>query len=83
MKKTRPNKLSELIHAAQRDNAHHSSARVSSRLVVLKCEAEQIDEEIIALSAAREKARERKKRVDAMIVGLNNVLNDRMILSVG
>lgn len=73
----KPSKLDALAEATRQDYSHASSAVVGSRRTVLTCEAEEIDKAIIGLQAALARARERRARVQAIIVGLGIVLERR------
>lgn len=70
-------KKKELIQASRRDYAHASSAGVSERRTLYTFEADQLEVRINNLIAALRNARKRKNVLDALIEGLDLVLERR------
>jgi hypothetical protein len=73
----KPTKFEGLSHAAEQQCAHHSSARIISRRAVMLFEIGALDEEIIALTGAASKARDRRAILQAMVNGMGQVLDKR------
>lgn len=69
-KPRRPSRFEEAVVNARMDSAHQSSARIMARHKLLACEHALIEEEIVALSAAITKAKQRREQVHANMIGL-------------
>ncbi len=76
-KTRKPSKSEELAHATERDHAHQSSERITGRLIVLACEAGELEREIVGLQAAMANAKERRARINAVRTGLGAILDKR------
>lgn len=76
-KPKKPTKTEELIHAVARDNSFHSSARIESKMRMIECEVEELEREIVALSAAIVNAKKRKAGLEAIEAGLGQILDKR------
>lgn len=73
----KPTRLDHLASSVARDWAHQNSVVVHSRMRVLQFEGEEVDKSIVALAAALATAKERRKKIDAMLRGLAAVVEKR------
>jgi hypothetical protein len=76
-KEHKPSKLDAITAASAQDYAHCHTLRIVSRRNVLQFEVTELDAEIVALQAAAEKARQRRKLLLAQIDGLGQVIAKR------
>lgn len=77
MKQKKASPAQQLTESTRRENAHHSSARLNSKLIVLACEAGEVDREVVALTAAVANAKERRAHLAAVQEGLRQALAQR------
>lgn len=73
----RVTKFDALAASAAQSFAHQHTVTVNSRRRVLEFEGSETDRAIIALSSALANKRNRRKEIDAMLRGLEAVVNKR------
>ena len=73
----KPTKLEALTESVAQDYAHQNSQIIHSRKRVLEFEAEEADKSIIATAGALAAVRERRAKIQALLVGLENVIRKR------
>jgi hypothetical protein len=76
-KKAAPNHLDAVAAAAAREAKDSSTDDIMRRHAVLACEANVIEQEVIALEAQLTDARARAARVEATLRGLARVVGRR------
>ncbi len=72
-----PSKFDTIAMSMEKDHAHQHSSRIISRRAVLQCALQYLDEEIVQLTSALSKARDRKSEMEAKIQGLSRILDKR------
>ena len=72
-----PMKLEEVKRTARRNALHLNSSEINGRLIVLTCERAELERQELDLSFALQVARSKRAEVQAVIHGLNAVLDGR------
>lgn len=73
----KPTKLEELTIATRQDYSHLHSASIRAKRELYQFEEEQVENRITALKASLQDANQRKKQLNAMIIGLGLILERR------
>lgn len=77
VKTKKPTKLEEITIAARQNSSHLHSASVVAKRELCQFEIDQLDGRLFALNSAISVAKERRAKLQAMVVGLGLILEKR------